>query len=118
MTIGEASAVNNLLRYFLGSYPRHQNELSFEDARSAAGVLARSAHKALMAGIDEKQAHELMDQLRATALRIGVPFDTSKETSSTTLQDFVDKDNAAFQNKLGQRAKPQPQKRPSKRAKK
>jgi hypothetical protein len=68
MTNGEATAVNTLLRYFLGNHPKDlKKTITTKDAREAAGLLAASANKKLMAGLDKKRAEELFDRAQASA---------------------------------------------------
>ena len=69
LTIGEASAVNTLIRWVLNERDAVGDPIDPSDAGNAACILARSAHKTLMAGLDEDTVKFHWKQRRETTLR-------------------------------------------------
>lgn len=53
VTVTEAHAINTLLRHLLGTASAAGTVPTADQARDAAAVLARSAHRTLAAGITE-----------------------------------------------------------------
>lgn len=73
MTIGEASAVNTLLRYFLGEEPsavRQTPAVELDQAKAAAVLLTKSAHKALHAGLRPEIVEDQFDAIGAEMRRV------------------------------------------------